>query len=259
MKNPKVMSCLKKSSPTILSILSCAGVVATSVFSSKATIKASVMINEKNKNNEDRPPLTKTEVVKSCWKCYIPAVIFGSSTILCIIGANLINKRSQATLMSACALINQSYQKYREAATTVYGEDADANIKAQVAKNVYVSNDGLCLYDPDVYKTGDSILFYDDFSERYFTTTMSAVINAEYHINRNLQLRGYVYLNEFYEFLGLEETPQGNTVGWSMNNIYEGGFAWLDFNNCLVKLEDGMECYNVYSVFAPDVFDEDEC
>lgn len=255
MKNTKVMSCLKKSAPTILSILSCVGVVATAVVSSKAAIKAVTIVNEKT---ESEGNLTKAETLKSCWKCYIPSVAIGASTILCIAGANLLNRSSQATLMSAYAMLNEAHQKYRKAANTVYGENADSNIKAQVARDVYVSNSGYSLYDPNAC-TGDSMLFYDDFSERYFTTTIAAVVNAEYHINRNLQLRGYAYLNEFYEFLGLEETPQGTTIGWSMTNIYESGFSWLDFDNRLIKLEDGMEVYIVYSVFSPDVFDEDDC
>ena len=256
MNVPKIVPFLKRSSPTILSVLGSVGVIATAIVASKNTIKAVDMMNQKY-GVEEQQRLKKAEVVNVCWKCYIPTAAIGSATILCIIGATVINERSQAALVSAYAMVNEAYQKYRKAATIIYGKDADEKIKAQVAKDVYVSNDGLSLYAPN-YKDGESMLFYDDFSERYFNATMAAVINAEYHINRNLQLRGYAYLNEFYEFLGIEDTKQGQMIGWSMHSIYDNGFSWLDFDNRLVTLEDGMECYTVYSVLEPCFFDEEE-
>ena len=74
----------------------------TTVLAVKATPKAMEKIKEveKNKKEEfDRDhgyseldtmfKLTKPEVVKATWKCYIPAAISGATSIACIVGANI--------------------------------------------------------------------------------------------------------------------------------------------------------------------------
>ena len=69
----------------------------------------------------------------------IISVLLGVSTIACIFGANALNQKKQASLMSAYAMLNESYKQYRKAAKTVYGEDADDKIHAEMAKDAMVS------------------------------------------------------------------------------------------------------------------------
>lgn len=248
---------LKRAAPTIWTCIGAIGVVATTIMAVKETPKAVELIKADSRTNHDGDPYayTKLEAVQSGWQCYIPAALVGLSTITCIFGANVLNKRNQASLVSAYSLLNQSYQRYRKAANTVYGEDADAQIKAQAAKDIYVSADGYSTYSPDLDKASEKVLFHDVYSQRYFTSTMASVLNAQYHLNRNLQLRGEVSINEFYEFLGIDKIESGDLVGWSMDNLIEGGIMWLDFENAYVKMEDGMECYIISTLFDPTAFE----
>jgi len=247
---------LKRSSPAILTCLGSIGVVATSVLAVKATPKAVDIIRARegidHEGNYYGP--TKLEVVQSCWKCYIPAALVGLSTIACIFGANVLNKRNQASLASAYALLSESYQQYRKAAKAVYGEDADSKIKAQMAKDTYVSADGYYVYSADMDLESERILCYDLFSKRYFTSTMAAVLNAQYHINRNLQLRGNVSINEFYEFLGIDKIENGDDIGWSIDEFIEDGIRWLDFDNRHTVLDDGLECCVISALRNPNKF-----
>jgi len=245
-------SFIKRNSPTILTCISAVGVLVTTVLAVKSTPKAVELIKRDSRINHDGDPyaFTKKEVVQSCWKCYIPTTVIGLSTILCIFGANVLNKRSQASLVSAYSLLNESYQKYRKAAKKVYGEDADSKISAQAAKDIYVSADGYHTYDPNIDES-EKILFFDNYSGRYFTSTMASVINAQYHFNRNLALRGDAYLNEFYTFLGIEPIDRGEVFGWSIDDLMAGGVMWLDFENRLVTMDDGMECYIVSALWDP--------
>ncbi len=249
---------LKRSSPTILTCVGAIGVVATSVLAVKATPKAVDIIRARegidHEGNYYGP--TKLEVIQSCWKCYIPAALVGLSTIACIFGANILNKRNQASLASAYALLSESYKQYRKAAKTVYGEDADSKIIAEVTKKKYISAGGCYIHDPD--SDSEELLFYDSFSQRYFTSTMSSVLNTQYHVNRNFALRGWSNLNEFYDFLGLEERSGGDVIGWSADEMIEGGLIpWIDFENRLVKMDDGLECYIVSTLLEPTVLDLD--
>lgn len=111
--DPKIGRSLKKASPTILTCIGAAGVVATAVLAVKATPKADSLIKADSRRNHDGDPYaaTKLEAVKSCWKCYIPAAATGVATIICIFGANTLNKKQQASLASAYALVNRSYHR----------------------------------------------------------------------------------------------------------------------------------------------------
>lgn len=243
---------LKRSSPTILTCVGAIGVVATAVMAVKATPKAVDLIRADSRRNHDGDPYayTKLEAVQSCWQSYIPAALIGLSTISCIFGANMLNKRNQASLVSAYALLNQSYRQYREAANSVYGEGADSKIKAQMAKDTYVSADGYSVYSSDLDPESEKILCYDLHSQRYFISTMASVLNAQYHLNRNFSLRGDVSVNEFYEFLGIDKINCGDEIGWSM----EDGIMWLDFENSHVEMDDGMVCCVISALCDPVIF-----
>ena len=247
---------LKRASPTVLTFLSATGVMATAVLAIKSTPKAIMLLETKER--DERRELKTIEKVCIVTPVYIPTVLTCAATLACIFGANALNRRQQAAIASAYALLDQAYKQYKDAAKDVFGEKADEKIKAEIAKKVYVSGETLCtntnLYNPDGSSAEDEVLFYDSFGERYFTSTLSAVINAEYHVNRNLAIRGYVYLGEFYEFLGLTHIDGDYTVGWDFDRLLdELDCVWLDFGNCVTDLGDGTECFIVDAVFEPEV------
>lgn len=243
---------LKRSSPTILTCVGAIGVVATAVMAVKATPKALRIIEENTGYDNDGFMFSpsKKEIIQLTWQCYIPAALVGLSTISCIFGANILNKHNQTSLVSAYALLNKSYRQYREAANSVYGEDADSKIKVQMAKDTYVSADGYSVYSSDLDQESEKILCYDLYSQRYFISTMASVLNAQYHLNRNFSLRGDVSVNEFYEFLGIDKINCGDEIGWSMGD----GIMWLDFENSHVEMDDGMVCCVISALCDPVIF-----
>lgn len=251
---------LKQSSPAILTCLGAIGVVATTVMAVKTTPKVTRLIEQSEVEKSLKlgqgsesldGELTPLEIIQLTWKCYTPAALVGLSTIACIFGANILNKRNQASLVSAYAMLSESYRQYKGAANTVYGEDADSKIQAQMAKDIYVSADGYSVYSSDMDPESERILCYDLYSKRYFTSTMAAVLNAQYHVNRNLCLRGDVTVNEFYEFLGIDEIDCGDKIGWSMEEFMEGGIMWLDFDNSQTVMDDDLTCCIISALWEP--------
>ena len=103
---------LRRNSSTILTCIGAVGVVATAVMAVKATPKALELIE--NAKEEKGEELTKIEVVKVAGPTYIPAIVTGVATVACIFGSNVLNKRSQASLMSAYALLDNSYKEYKK-------------------------------------------------------------------------------------------------------------------------------------------------
>ena len=247
-------SFLSRNASTILTIIGGVGVVGTAVLAAKATPKAIALVDEvKEEKGEE---LTTWETVKVAGPAYIPAVAVGASTLLCIFGANILDKRSQAALTSAYALIDNAYKEYKGKLKELYGEEAHNNvmdaIMVEKAEEIRVSNYNLTSYcDLSIADgTSEPRLFYDEYSGRCFETTVEQVMNAEYHINRNFVLRGYVTLNEFYEFLGLEPTEYGSTVGWAI----EDEMYWIDFNHRKRLLDnDTLEIIAIETPYGPTV------
>lgn len=257
--DPKIGRSLKKASPTILTCIGAAGVVATAVLAVKATPKADSLIKADSRRNHDGDPYaaTKLEAVKSCWKCYIPAAATGVATIICIFGANTLNKKQQASLASAYALVNRSYSDYKHKLKELYGEDAHKKIMESIAAEKSsmppitatggFSNSSLEFEDANE----EQRLFYDSFSKRYFQATISQVLQAEYHINRNMVLGAFVTLNDFYDFLGISHVEGGDVVGWLLSD----SMYWIDFDNSKAMVDDGLNgeipCYVVDAEFDP--------
>lgn len=239
---------LKANASTILTYVGAVGVVATSISTAKAATKASALLElaEQEKGEE----LTKTEKVKVALPSYVPTILFGAATVGCIVGANVLNKRHQATLVSAYGLIDQSYKKYKKKVEELYGEDADDNVKDGIAKDDYE--------EAKYNLSGDKELFYDEFSGRYFESTILNVQQAEYYINRDLSMRDYAYVNEFYEWLDLPPFEGGDAFGWSTGACLDLYWQnWIDFDHRDVVLDDGRTCKVISMVQEPLIGFED--
>lgn len=232
----------KRNGSTVLTCVGGIGVVATSVMAVKATPKALYLLEEAKKEKGEE--LTKTETILAAGPAYVPSVLVGVSTIACIFGANVLNKRQQAALMSAYALLDNSFKDYKDKVEELYGEAANIRIREEIAKDKYE--------DRDISDDDNKQLFYDDFSGRYFESTMENVIKAEYEINRKISLWGGADLNEFYEALDIPAVDYGKFLGWSSGGLMEMTWSdWLDFSHEKVTMDDGLECHIITMSVEP--------
>lgn len=222
----------KRNSSTILTCLGAIGVVTTSIMAVKATPKAVMLLEELEREKEEE--LTVLETVVTAAPVYIPTVLVGASTIACIFGANVLNKRQQAAITSAYALLNSSYMDYKNKVVEVLGKEGHEEIQSEIAKDNY---------DGSIKVSENQELFYDAFSNRYFESTKYKVKEAQYYLNRDLVMRDYIYLNEWYNYLGLEEVAGGWDIGWCGSVCYEMYWQmWVDFSHKKTVMDDGLEC-----------------
>ena len=230
---------------TILTVLGGVGVLATSVMAVKATPKAMQLIEEAKEEKGDG--LTKWETIQVAGPTYIPAALVGIGTITCIFGAHMVNKRTQAALMSAYALLDQTHKEYKKKVTDIYGTEADQKVRTEIAKDHYDEKEFEEVEEDDV-----KILFYDQFSRRYFRSTMEDVLKAEYNTNRQLAVNTGVYLNEFYEFLDIAPITAGQELGWS-TGILESHYwaSWIEFDHEKFETDDGLEGYIIQMRYEP--------
>lgn len=241
---------VKHNASTILTTVGAVGVVVTSVMAVKATPKALMLLEDAKQEKGEE--LTKLEVIKTAAPVYIPSVLVGTATIVCVFGANVLNKRQQAAIMSAYALLDQSYKDYKKKVDELYGEGSNKEVEHEIVKDKYDESD-LSIDDEDGKE-----LFYDAFSERYFRSTMADVLAAEYEINHILAQDCGVYLNEFYDQLGLDEVDYGNYLGWSTFELVETyWYCWVEFEHEKVTMDDGLECTIIHMLKEPTFGFED--
>lgn len=165
MKGTQLFKKLCDNSSTILTCVGAIGVIATTAMAIKATPKAIELL--KNAEEEKGEKLTKPEVVNIAGPLYIPTALTGVATIACIFGANTLNKRNQAALMSAYALLDNSYKEYMKKAEELYGDEADTQVKEEMAKENYV--EGIVI-------PKEEELFFDFKTLQYFHASMDDVI-----------------------------------------------------------------------------------
>ena len=234
----------KRNGSTLLTFIGAGGVILTSIMSATATPKALTMVDcaKKEKGSE----LTPLETVKAAGPAYIPAAVIGASTIACIFGANVLNQRSQASLMSAYALLDSSYKKYREKVGEVYGLESADRVNETVVRDDYAN--GL------IQPRKEQRLFYDTTAMRYFESTMEDLELAEDQLNQNLMCKAYVSLNDFYRLLGVPEIDGGDRLGWTTyDRGYQKGCDGILFHHTKVDLDDGLECCILQIVTEPSM------
>ena len=260
----KSAACLKRNSPTILTVIAAVGVVGTTVAAIKATPKAMKLLEKASDEKNDE--LTKLEVVKIAAPVYIPTVAIGVSTIACMFWANALNRKQQEALVSAYVLLSHSYKEYKDKLKELYGEEAHQNIVDPIVKektkDAKITSESLCCTNSlDVDEDESDVrLFYDEFSQRYFESTLAKVVQAEYYLNRNFNQRQYCDVNEWYDLLGLTRTGSEYYIGWSAYQFDEDGMEpWIDFNHREVQLDDGLTCIVIEFLVEPIIdFLDDE-
>ena len=239
---------LKRNASTILTIAGGVGVVTTTVLGIKVTPKALALIDNAKKKKGDK--LTKLEKIQAAAPVYIPTVISGVATLCCVFGANVVNKRQQAGLISAYALVDNSYKEYKAKVEELYGEEANNIVREEIAKEKYEKT------KPEF----EEVLVYDVFSNQYIATTYVKLARAEYELNRNIHMRGWAELNEFYEILGTDGIDGGNELGWSEGgNLARYWQGWVDFSHKTATMDDGTD-YMILTIFQePYLCFEDDC
>lgn len=227
---------------TILTCLSAIGVAGTAYLSGRATIKAKEELETLDKD----APLK--EKIRTVAPIYIPTAAVGAATILCMFGANGFNRKQQASMLAAGALMEKTYKKYRDKAEELLGDDIN-KFFADEAKDTIPLDKEERLFYYNYYEDGEQPEYGS-----YFPLTAEKVLKAEMELNRLFILRSYATINDFFKLLGLKSVEGGDNLGWSedLGSEYYG-YAWIDFEHYDTKLDDGLECTIITTPFPPTI------
>lgn len=256
---------IKKSSPEILIAVGTVGTVASLILACKETLKV-VDVLEETKDTLDRIHTSvgldmteegsvrkyteedaKGDTVKvyaktavEMAKIYWPAVVVSTTSVACFLASNGIMKKRNAALVSAYASVDAAFKKYRNNVKEKYGEDVDKISRfgiTQETVDVPVGNGETGQVTTNVVTKYD--LSYSDYAKFFDESSvywskdpeenLRILKEIELEANEQLMKKGYLYLNEVYDLLGIEKTNAGRVVGWIYDEKNPIGDNLVDF------------------------------
>lgn len=176
-------------------------------------------------------------------KLYGPAFIVGSVSIAALSKSHIEMNRRNAALAAAYTGIAQMFDEYRERVRQEVGDDKEQDIYLGVQEHV-IEEDGkrkkVAAIEglPSPYAR-----MFDSYSHRWEPDPekMRYFLQMQQNYwNQRLQTYGHVFLNEVYDSLGLERTPEGAIMGWKIAS--ETGDGFIDFG--LYEAHEGAKFLN---------------
>lgn len=211
-----VQMAMKKHSPEILTGVGIAGMITTTIMAVKVTPKALILL-EKKKEELHKDRLEPKDIVKVTLSCYAPAIVVGSISIFCLIGASSTSLRRNTALATAYTLSESTLKEYQEKVVETIGEKKEQSIRDSISKDKMLKNP---VREVILTENGGNTICYDVLSGRYFKSDRDKITRVMNDLNRKMRDEMYIPLNDFYYELGLDATKMGDMLGWNINNGY---------------------------------------
>lgn len=256
---------LRKKSPEILLGVGVVGFCGTVVLACKATLRADEILEYHDKKMADikeakaivdEDPENNLEYDERLYrqdvafqyirtggnmlKLYAPSITLGAFSMACILTSANIMKKRYLGAVAAYNAVSGAFETYRTRVREEYGEQMDRHFRygteiSQIKETVQ-NEDGknvkqtTTVENIDLSKvTLDSTAVFFDESNRNWNKnpafSLMFLRSQQNYLNDILQTRGHVFLNEAYDALGFEHTPEGALLGW----IAGEGDDFIDF------------------------------
>lgn len=233
----------RKYSPEILTSVGVVGVVAAAVFAAKATLSLEPIVDQVKHNLDgvdENDKKAKARVMMrgagDITKLYGPSVTLGLVSIGCIISAHGIMRRRNVALVAALNVVEKSYAKYRQAVIDEFGEEKDREYRMGFKDTVIKDENGKdkTVTDVDLDMAADPYgRLFTELSSRHWQKgggyNQMFVKNIQMYANDRLRARGYLFLNDVFDELGMDRTKAGQTVGWVWEKDNPIGDNAVDF------------------------------
>ncbi len=270
-KTGRVGLVLQKYAPEIMLTAGVVGGIAATVMACKATLKAEEVLKsckdeldkinevqnnkEKYKEHQYTDEKYKKDLVISYvhsgmkWvKLYGPSVSLGTASLICVLASHGVMKKRSVALVGAYNLVSESFNAYRKRVREKLGEEQEYEFRHDTA------TESVNVDDPETGKKkkvkvqtkrhpellSEYSRFFDEYSVQWQKDNqynMMFLRTQQNYANNLLQARGYVFLNEVYDMLGLKQTPAGQLVGW----VEGKGDPFVDFG---ITRESGADFIN---------------
>ena len=207
---------------------------------------------------KNRPMKEKLKEAAGLALIFIPPFAAAAGTCYCIYHGNAKAMQSVGTLMEANNFLSGKFVNNKAAAAAGMAVGSQySRHKQWEDEDDNVSSGKLFSNDPaEVEDYGKAVLFYDEFTQREYESTILGTVMAEREVHKFFNLRGWVAVGEFEEFQGLEPLQWTYQCGWSDSIGFKRGYSWVDFKHVREVLPDGRVRYRIQYGIEP-VFTEE--
>lgn len=175
-------------------------------------------------------------------KLYAPSIALGAFSLGCILTSRNIMQRRYLGVVAAYNGVSMAFEEYRKRVKDEYGDELDKHFRYGTTYDTLTEikideETGKKTKEKvPVEQTDSSVVNPNDDSCRFFDSSnpnwdknpnfsMMFLRGQQNYLNDLLHTRGHVFLNEVYDALGFEHTPQGAVLGW----IEGKGDDYIDF------------------------------
>lgn len=259
----KIPVVVDKNAPMLLMIAGIGGLAATVISAVKATPlaidKMDDEIADRYENGEieyEELPMSVNksdmtyrfeelgpkQIVKSCWKCYVPTVILGALSISAFIGSYKISTARLTAMTAMYEFTANAYDRYRRNVAKVSPKTDVKATKASRDEKVKEISESKFEGAPE----GREVCI-DLFTGNVFYSTREDVLAAVSKIkDRFLSGEMFISLNEFYDEVDANHVEVGDDVGWTPETYLD-----VQFDS---TLRNGKPCLTI-GYFANPRFD----
>lgn len=237
----------KNHEPEILLSMGITGLLFSTIWGVKATVKATKIVME-----QPTKPTTK-QVIKLTWKLYVPVVLSAAASIPCLIASNRVSSKRYAAVATAYTISETALQEYQEKAKEIVGEKKATQIQEAINKDTVTKTYPEGKSNIIITGDGDS-LFYEPLSGRYFKSNWNKISKAQNELNQRAigSLSGNISLNNWYDSIGLPRIDLGDELGWNLRN---GVKSLIDVSISSSITSDNIPCGSIYYNNNPEKLD----
>lgn len=216
-------SVVTANSPVLLLGTTIAGVVTTGVLAARAGWNARGIVDDEQsrryaETKGEVPYLTPQEIAQFTWKEFTLPTISAVGSIAAAIGTHTVHTKRANAMAALYAVTSNKLDDMTEQAEALLGPKKTQQLQNEVAQKT-VDRDGLTS-DAEVLMTDDGTeLCYDEWSGRWFMSSMQKLESGINDVNRFLIDDGSASLNDYYDSIGLDHIPMGDSFGWSAKKI----------------------------------------
>jgi hypothetical protein len=237
-------------SPTILVVSGVIGLGATAFLAAKATRKidpilevhaderVTIDLAELAPKDEQRALLdlyVRTGV--KFGKLYGPALFVGTASAISVLGGHRILVGRHVASMAAYSGLFQEFNAYRKRVSSTFGEDHERAIYDGATLHyeedpAHKGEYKLAPKYPEIDPNRDTYLrpWFDETNPNFTRDAQNNFMflqGVQAHLNRVLNTRGYVFLNDVFDDLRIPRTPEGQSLGWFRDD--DIGDDYIDF------------------------------
>lgn len=256
---------VRNRAPEILLGLGLGGMVGGTIYACKGTLKATEVIMEANSKfeeieiakecavnttqtyDEDDIRRDKVQVTKEMWKglikCYAPAVGLTVGGAALILGSHSILRKRNVALAGTVVALGEAYDKLTDRVEKEFGAEKAKELRAGVEKQEIevetTDKKGNTTQKKKSIKAmnGEGISPYARFFdsgcgswENDNNYNLTFLTGLERQFTDELDSKGFVFLNDVYDALGIPRTTIGQDVGWLSKKYNPKGDGYVSFN-----------------------------